>query len=210
MMVAQDRSIDLPAAETPEGKSLSPAQPSLWNIAGLSGRFVEISGSHAAASLSLAFGLVLEAQERGEPVGWITPKASSFYPPDAAQSGVDLDALVVVRVPDARAVPRVGEKLVRSGAFGLVALDVGAANIPVPLQARLAALCLKHHTAIVCLTEKEAQGPSLGSLVSLRVHTRRDRDSGDRFLCRLEVLKDKRHGPTWTQAEVCRGPAGLR
>ena len=56
---------------------------------------MEISASTAAGRLTLAFGLVREAQEGGEPVGWVTSTESSFYPPDAAQNGIDLAALVV-------------------------------------------------------------------------------------------------------------------
>lgn len=181
-----------------------------WSLAEIAGRLVELSGSRAAASLTSAFKLVLEAEEQGEPVGWITPRESSFFPPDAAEGGVDLDALVVVRVPDFPTVPRAGDRLVRSGAFGLVVLDVGASDIPTPLQARLTGLAQKHHTALVCLTEKESKVPSLGSLVSLRVHANRKRTSNGDFVCELTVLKDKRRGPTWTYQEECRGTVGLR
>lgn len=184
--------------------------PTLWRLAEVAGRLVEISGAGATAALTLAFGLVREAQRQGEPVAWVTPRESSFYPPDAAEGGVDLDALAVIRVPDARVVARAAERLVRSGAFGLIVLDMGAAEIPTPLQARLAGLAQKHHTALVCLTEKERKAPSLGSLVSLRVQAQRTRTSEGQFTCTLTVLKDKRRGPTWTHTEVCRGPAGLR
>lgn len=181
-----------------------------WTLAEIAGRLVEISGLGATASLTLAFGLVLEAQRQDEPVGWGTTTESSFYPPDAAERGVDINALVVARLPDVRAVPRAGEKLLRSGAFGLVVLDIGTAEIPTSHQARLAGLARQHHTALVCLTEKESREPSLGSLISLRVHAERTQTSKGQFACELKVLKDKRRGPTWTQAEMCRGPAGLR
>ena len=190
--------------------AVAPTASARWRLAEIAGRLLEISGSEAPASLTLAFGLVLEAQRQGEPVAWITPRERSFYPPDAVEGGVDLDALVVVRVPDARAVPRVADRLVRSGAFGLIVLDLGAAAIPTPLQARLAGLAQKHHTAVVCLTEKERKAPSLGSLVSLRVQAQRTRTSEGQFTCTLAVLKDKRRGLTWAHTEVCRGPAGLR
>ncbi|MBI2988718.1 MAG: recombinase A [Deltaproteobacteria bacterium] len=194
----------------PEGSGPPPkGSEERWNLAESAGRLVEISGSGAAASLTFAFGLVLEAQQQGELVGWVTVTESFFYPPDVAQGGVDLDALVVARVPDLRAVSRAGEKLLRSGAFGLVVLDVGAAEIPMPLQARLAGLARQHHAALVCLTEKEKRDFSLGSLVSLRVHAERTQLPQGRFTCKLKVLKDKRRGPTWSQAEVYRGPAGL-
>jgi recombination protein RecA len=184
-------------------------QPSPWNLAAIAGRFIELSASASAASLTLAFGLVREAQNRREPVGWVTSMESFFYPPDAAHGGVDLAALVVIRVLHAASIPIAGEKLLRSGGFGLVVLDLGIADIPLPLQSRLTGLAQRHHAALVCLTEKESKTFSLGSLVSLRAHAERRRSSDLRFACRLRVLKDKRRGPTWSHEELCRGPAGL-
>ena len=184
-------------------------QPSPWNLAAIAGRFIEISTSANAASLTLAFGLVQEAQKQGEPAGWVTSTESFFYPPDAAHGGVDLAALVVIRVLHDGIIPTAGEKLLRSGGFGLVVLDLGTADIPIPLQSRLTGLAQHHHTALVCLTEKESGAFSLGSLVSLRAHGERQRSSDNRFACRLRVLKDKRRGPTWSHEELCRGPAGL-
>jgi recombination protein RecA len=185
------------------------AQPSPWNLAAIAGRFIELSASASAASLTLAFGLVREAQNQKEPVGWVTSVESFFYPPDAAHGGVDLAALVVIRVLHAASISIAGEKLLRSGGFGLVVLDLGIADIPLPLQSRLTGLAQRHHAALVCLTEKENKTFSLGSLVSLRAHAERQRSSDLLFACRLRVLKDKRRGPTWSHEEFCRGPAGL-
>ena len=180
-----------------------------WTLSEIAGRFVEISASGSAGSLTIAFGLVLQAQKRSEPVGWVTSAASSFYPPDVAENGIDLAALVVVRLSGAESIPRAGEKLVRSGGFGLVVLDLGAADIPVPLQTRLTGLAHRHHTALACLTEKERRTFSLGSLVSLRAHVEKKRVAENRFSCALRVLKDKRRGPTWSHEEFYSGPAGL-
>ena len=111
--------------------------------------------------------------------------------------------------PD-RAVARAADRLARSGGFGLMVLDLGAAaEIPTPLQARLAGLAQKHHTAVVCVTEKPGPAPSLGSLVSLYVHAQRRPVAEGQWACALTVLKDKRRGPTWVHTETCRGPAGL-
>jgi recombination protein RecA len=203
------RSQNLVSAPGFQRAAVAPS-PARWRLEEIAGRLLEVSGAGAPATLTVAFGLTLEAQRQGEPVAWVTQRESSFYPPDAAEGEVDLDALVVVRVPDAPAAPRAADRLVRSGAFGLIVLDMGTVAIPTPLQARLAGLAQKYHTALVCLTEKESEAPSLGSLVSLRVQAQRRRTSEDRFACMLRVLKDKRRGPTWTHAEVCRGPAGLR
>jgi len=186
---------------------LTPSLP--WTLTEVAGRFVEISTSSAASSLTVALALVLEAQERREPAGWVTPAESCFYPPDAAQGGIDLAALVIVRVPAVQGVPRAGEKLLRSGGFGLVVLDLGRGDIAMPLQSRLTGLAHRHHAALLCLTEKKSRDPSLGSLVSLRTHAGRKRTAEGFFASRLRVLKDKRRGPTWSYEEICRGPAGL-
>jgi recombination protein RecA len=134
---------------------------------------------------------------------------SFFYPPDAAQGGADLSSLVVVRLPNPDSIARAAEKLLRSGGFGLIVLDLGAADIPMPLQTRLTGLAMRHQTALVCLTAKERKNFSLGSLVSLRVHSRKKQLSGNLFACALDVLKDKRRGPTWSHEERYTGPAGL-
>jgi len=56
---------------------------------------------------------------------------SLFYPPDASDSGVDCEAVVVVHVPDTISIARAAEILARSGAFGLIILDLGVqAQIP--------------------------------------------------------------------------------
>ena len=94
-----------------------------WGLAALRGRLVELSARGATATLTAAIGIVLEAQTASEPVAWVTTHGS-FYPPDVADSGVDLAALVVVRVPGSRdaavIAARSAERLLRSGAFGLV------------------------------------------------------------------------------------------
>jgi len=200
-----------------------------WSRAGLSGRLCELSAAPNAASavLTAACDLILDTQHAGEPVAWITTTThiffppdlaasgvdlAAFFPPDLAASGVDLAALILVRVRTAADAARAADRLLRSGAFGLVVLDLsgGAAEVPIPLQGRLVQLALAHDTAVLCLTEKEHDAPSLGSLVSLHGRARRRRLGPDRFAGELEFLKDKRHGPGWTHRAVYRGPDGLR
>jgi recombination protein RecA len=188
-----------------------PHKADRWRLPKLVGRLVEISGAGNTAGLTVACGLVLEAQQRAEPVAWVTLAHSTFFPPDAAEDGVDLDALIVVRVPDAQAAARAADRLLRSNAFGLLILDLGTdAGIPAPLLSRLSGLAMRHRTAVILVTEKDETVPSLGSLVSVRVAARRQRIARDGFRCRLIVHKDKHAGPAWSHAEDCRGPAGLR
>jgi len=185
------------------------AARSEWTPASLAGRLVELSGGEDSAALTCAFGLVRQAQFLGEPVAWIGTLRETFYPPDAAAGGVDLDALAVVRVPDARALVRAADQLARSGAFGLLVIDVGNAHVALPVLARLLGLAQRHQVAIVFLTDKKDTAPSLGSLVSLRARVQRTKRGEDEFVCTLEAIKDKRRAPGWRVLEVCGGPAGL-
>ena len=198
--------------------------PASFALENLLGRLVELSSFGSGAPLTLASGLIIEAQLAGEPVAWIACGESCFYPPDFARAGIDLDALPVVRVPDAAAGARAADKLVRSGSFGLIVLDLAGSgprgpskNVPAPLQSRLLALAGRHGAAIVFLTEKTSDAASLGSLVSLRAQTRRRRAQEGRYACDVEILKDKRHGPLRSRRELrpeswpdlWNGPAGL-
>ena len=181
-----------------------------WDLQEIAGRFTELSGLGGSACLTLATSMLLDAQRQAETAAWITSNNSSFFPLDVAAAGVDLEALAVVRVPDAPSVARAADRLARSGAFGLLVLDLGAhPRVPAALQARLRSLARKHDTAILCLTEKRDSASSLGSLVSLRGEARIRRLSDDRFACELRVLKDKHRGPGWIHTEICRGPEGM-
>lgn len=194
-----------------------PAGEAGWGFESLAGRLGELSGAGPSAALTAAFGVVLDAQRRGEPTAWITGAESTFFPPDAAEGGVDLSTLAVVRVADLRQALRAADHLARSGAFGLLVLDLvgewgggGEVRVPLPSLARLGGLAARHATALLFLTRKRAGEPSLGSLVSLRAEAVRQGLGGGRFACRVRALKDKRRGPGRQGEELCRGPDGLR
>ncbi|NEX19437.1 recombinase A [Thiorhodococcus mannitoliphagus] len=185
-------------------------RPATWNLSAFAGRFSEISGTEATAALSLAVDLVGETQRGGEPVAWITRRESSFYPPDVAATGVDLGALAVVWTPGTLDAARAADLLLRSGAFGLIVMDLGRDDdLPLAAQNRLAALAKKHDTALLCLTRKEAHQPSVGSLISLRAQATRTERAQQHFHCEARILKDKRLGPGWTHRERYHGPDGL-
>jgi len=202
---------------------MQPERLPRWNLAGLKGRLIEISASGHAGSplLTLALSLVAEAEREGETAVWVTSEESSFFAPDAAEGGINLDLLPVVRVPFS-AIPRAADKLARSGAFGLIVLDLASSpplagrkdgprdkGVPAALQSRLLGLAQKHDIAIVFLTRGNAVLPTLGSLISLRGEASRTSLGAGRHEVCVRALKDKRRAPGWCHRETCHGPAGL-
>lgn len=191
-----------------------------WRLSDLAGRLVELSGQRAAAHLTAAFGLVLEAQLCGDRAAWVTFEQSAFFPPDVSAGGVDVESLPVVRISSTLAAGRAAEHLVRSGGFGLVVVDLSSeaerghsANstgaLPVPLLTRLLGLARTHHAAVLVLTRKSPDAPSLNSLISLRADAQWHRDDG-RYVVRVQAIKDKRRAPGWDHVEACGGSVGMR
>jgi hypothetical protein len=174
----------------------------LWSL-GLAGRFVEVPAPRWRHDLS--FGLV-RSPGRGRASRLRLDGKFSIRP--MPLRAAPIGGCGVIRLPS-ESIPRAGEETLALGGFGLVVLDLGGGDIPMPLQTRLTGLALHHHTALVCLTTKERKLFSLGSLVSLRVHAEKKRYSGNIFACSLQVLKDKRRGPVWNYEERYVGPAGL-
>ena len=229
---AQTRAL-LPESWSREGSRLlffpsaagrpTPERPTLE---ALRGRLTEVSGEQAAAALTLAVRWVVEAQSAGEMAVWLQSGDGLLYPPDLADAHVDLDRLVVVRLPDADGIPRAGELLLRSGGVGLAVLDLLAPGAcrdgPTGLTIRtvrprrsgwmnrLLALAQTHEAGVVCLTATPDEEPSLASLVGLRLGPRLVRCRGGGFRLETTVLKDKRAQPHRSFQEGCRGPLGLR
>lgn len=184
------------------------AAPSAWGLAEVAGRFIELTRDGASAAWTAALALVRDAQLLGEPVIWVARPGASFFPPDAAAGGIDLASLALVSARDLAARLRAVDCLLRSGAFGLVVLELEAeAEIPLPVQVRLAGLLQKHDAVLLCLTERASRR---GSFASLRAVSARTRIGEGRFRCALRMVKDKRRGQEWECAQVLRGPMGLR
>lgn len=193
------------------------------------GRLVEITTGHpASAQTTAAVACLVHAQARGETAAWVQPEGGSLYPPDLAQSGVDLDALVVIHVPSGagpHARFKAAEILLRSGGFGMVVLDLTSSSATLDArtqdrmrtargqglgdaawQSRLFALAREHGSWLLLLTPANAQ---LGSLVALRIEPRRTRDGHGRFAIEHVVHKDKTGLCASLAPDACRGPAGL-
>ena len=188
------------------------SRPLRWQGEALAGRIIELSGSTGRTSTAVS--MLLAAQRAGEAVVWIEPTDGSLYPPDLVAAGVDLDALVIVRVPTKEGpegLCRVAEWLVRSGGFGLLVMDLmgRAPAAQSPWQTRLSGMLRRHDAQLCVLSDSEAAAPSLGAMVALRLEPQRQRDEDGSFLLSHRILKNKlgvAHGPA---PERRRAPAGL-
>ena len=130
-------------------KSSPDAALARWGLARLAGSLVEISGTADSGVLSSALALVAEAQHHQfrhqkhrrrhsaphsnpspsphpDPalVAWIATTRSLFFPPDAVESGIALDQLILLRLETPVAQIRAATRIVHSGAFGLVVVDL--------------------------------------------------------------------------------------
>ena len=197
-----------PGTPAGDGQAGSREQAGVWGPAELAGRLCEICAAPRRVHLTLACAIVREFQRSAETTAWVTTSSDTFFPPDLARAGVDLAALPVVRVPDLRASVIAAERLIRSGAFGLVLLELDSdRGIPAAVLGRLMRLARQHDTALLFLT---TPGTELGSLVSLRGRGARSAASRrDHFRCRIDVIKDRRHGPGRFLETTYRAPYGM-
>ena len=186
------------------------APPEGWSLKSAAGRFIALDPTpeSGTATLSLAAGLIREAQQQEGLAAWIAGPRQSFFPPDMAAAGVDLATLPIVRTTDAGQAARVADTLLRSGSFSVLILDGDGQAFPLALQTRLVGLAQQHHTALVALRQS-GDRPSRGSLVSLRGATEQHRVGHNCFACGLRARKDKRQSPGWTHEEFRHGPDGL-
>ena len=183
----------------------------LWRPAELAGRLCELAAAPHGVHLTLACTIIRSFQLAAEPVAWVTNARAMFFPPDVAGSGADLAALPVVQVPDLAAVVAAADRLTRSGAFGLVLLELdagtGGGGVPAAVLGRLVRLARRHDTALLCLT---TPGIALGSPVSLRGRGFRSAAPWPGYACcGIHVLKDRRRAPGGSLTALYRAPYGL-
>ena len=116
-MQAERARLLVPAPGRPRPGEAGAGRPGVVDQRSTRRLLAELSGAGASPSLTLAFSLVHQVQRHGEPVAWITRAESTFFPPDAAEGGVDLAALPVIRLPGRRQCLRAAEQLARFRRF---------------------------------------------------------------------------------------------
>ncbi|MFP4377456.1 MAG: hypothetical protein ACLFP4_10455 [Spirochaetales bacterium] len=201
---------------------VEPRPAGRWDLEALRGRLTELVGGATSANVSVASRLMVQAQRAGELVAWVASHRDAFFPPDLAAAGVDLQALLVIWAVEpevARPAPgersavratRSAERMIRSGACGLVIIDLARElSISTAAQGRLLRLAEQHKSHVLILRRARSDGNYSGTLVSVRGESSRERVAPGRFTCTITNTKDKREGPGWTVSEEFNGPPGL-
>lgn len=186
----------------------------------LRGRIVELSSVGLQGLGGVAARYVWEAQLAGHWPVWVTCSAVPSAE-DLQASGVDLDALVVVRAGSLTGALRAAERVMRSSVCGLVVIDVAAhAQLPASAVGRLLKIAQRTESACVLLGARERTRASLSPLVSLRMELRYEEDAlhteedarrlvvDPRRPIALEIVRDKREGrrgASRLRAKVCPG-----
>jgi len=179
-----------------------------WRFDSLVGILAELSEETPCGAVSFLSEIILEAQAENEPVAWVAGTRSVFFPPDLCMRGVDLSSVAVVRAGGETASLTAAEWLVRSGAMGLVVVDVEEPwNAADASLGRIQKLAERSLCGVVFLTRKRRGDPSLGSRISLRACITRS-GSGP-FLIHVHTARDKRSHPGTHQTRHYHGPAGM-
>ncbi len=125
---------------------------------GLPRGVVELSG-RGATMVALAAVRAVHAKDARAFAAWITPEEEGgLYAPGAAQAGVDLRRLLVVRPPRA-ALARTAVRVATSGAFDVVMVDAGALTDARAVR-KLGLAAEEHGTTVVLLTPRFSAQPS--------------------------------------------------
>ncbi len=201
------RAAELKAYPSPE-KGHEKNQAATWEPSDLTGRLCELRSDPQGVHLTIACSIICDFQNLLEPTAWVTNRHNTFFPPDAARTGVDLSALPVIQVHDLRAVITAVEHLIRSGAFGLILMELNVGmSISTSVLWRLARLARQNHTALLCLT---FPGIELGSMVSIRgVGTRHATLIPDHFRYDIHVTKDRQRSPGQSLTTTYCAPHGV-
>jgi recombination protein RecA len=179
-----------------------------WSYESLVGVLAEVSEETPSGSLSFVTEIIVEAQCQREPVAWVSGTDSIFFPPDLAARGVDLPAVAVIRVGGETDSLTATEWLAGSGAFGLLVVDAqGRWNVSDASLGRIQKLAERNQSAVLFLTRKRRQDPSLGSRISVRGFV--TRSGAAPFIVDICTVKDKRSNSSTRQRRQYNGPSGM-
>ncbi len=193
----EEKEIDTAAAESPPREVMNE---------GAGSSVIELLGN---AALTAAVRWTAEAQGRGEQVAWVNAREESFFPPDLAANGVDLETLPVISLQERDEAVEAIDTLMRSGFFSLIVVDWNMQwSLEGALQTRFLRLGRHHGVTLLFLGEENATHGI--ALVPLRIRAERRREAPGLYRLELEVIRDKRGSGMTRQEEAAHGPPGLR
>ena len=177
------------------------------------GRLIELMNGQGQAPFTTAAACLRYAQQQGETTAWVQFEQGPLFPPDLAESGIDLDALLIVQVPPNHAqagLLKAAELLLRSGGFGMVVIDLQQGRPPrgQAWQGRLLSLA-REQNSWVLLLGPASKHSTLGPLISLSIRSSVRSLENGHFALKHHVHKHKgiQLGPLIEEQR--RGPWGL-
>jgi len=206
------------SSDTDAPRPLVVAWPGLGEVlpdGGLPRGVVELSSVRAlGGSTSLALAAVRAGQARGPRAwcAWIDPEGT-LHAPGVVAAGVELDRMLVVRPPRAE-VGRVAVKVVASGAFEVIVVDVDAVPGAPPSEARVKPKGKpvrgpSPNDAQVLVRKLALKAEENGATVVLLTDSTRPREVPWPVALRLELSRPGRHELTVRVAKERRGRVGL-
>jgi hypothetical protein len=174
------------------------------------GQILEISGGASSGKSTLAFGMCRALLAQGKAVAWID-STRRWAPLAALEAGLPMEHLLVARVGDGMAALKAAHLLLSCrGAVAavVVALPPGFAPADTNLV-KLQRLAGQGQVALVFLTERPPQVPSLSPTVALRLCVHRQW-RGAAAVCVIEVARHKRGPNRVAVEEPAHGPDRLR
>lgn len=165
-----------------------------------------------ATTIAVSALRALHASDEHAWAAWITPTIAgipSLYAPSLAESGVDLQRLLVVR-PEPTALTRTMAKVAASGAFGVVVVDLpqsressrGSASGGETRVVRKLALAAEEFGTISLLLTSALTPRSMPWPVALRLEVERRPDA-----LGIRVTKDRRGSASFGSQHVVRLPS---
>lgn len=144
------------------GEAAVEASRQVFSILPLLGRLTEVTAHRNTPWLTLLCRLLLDTQSHEEPAIWVASIPEKvFYPPDFQKNGVNLSLLPVVFAPDNQGAGRATEKLLRSGTFALIIVEVQApVLLPDAIMGRMVTLAAKSRTAVVLVSHHPDTQPN--------------------------------------------------
>jgi hypothetical protein len=179
-----------------------------WKFDDIVGMLAEVSEETSCGAISFVTEIILEAQDRNEPVAWVAGTGSTFYPPDLSDCGVDLAAVAVIRAGGEEESLTATEWLIRSGALGLVIVDADRGwKVRDVSLGRVQKLAERSQCAVIFLTRKRPVEPSLGSCIALRGCV--TRSGATPFDIVIHTIRDKRSNSSYRLSRQYHGPSGM-